>query len=415
MKNKTRYYSVMIMILTALSLLISSCGGDTPLKPSREDIPKWEQAYPKFSNLYETGLDLRVQINEDGMIYYVILPDNAIAPTATEVRLGGINGSIIEGSTNVKGNTEGVIKISGLAKSGKYDIYVVAEDFVLTPNLQEYPAKIDIDTTDDITSPEWLYGFPKAVNIDATAFDLKVCINEPGRVYYMVVLNNAEPPVSEAVKAGKYAVASGSVVVTTDTESIINITGLINNTDYDLYVVSEDNAGRPNIQSSPFKINVKTSNDISPPEWISTYPQTDSIGPTSLDIKVKINESGLVYYSVLPNNSPAPSSGDVKTGKDAVKSGVVLASADTEKTMKISGLTGGTEYDVYITAEDYKINLQTIPVKFDVTTSDINDSDSMVFIQGGTFSMGHSTYQHTAYPHMVTFTYDFYIGKYEVT
>ena len=121
--------------------------------------------------------------------------------------------------------------------------------------------------------------------------------------------------------------------------------------------------------------------DTTPPVWVSTYPKTADITPTSLKLLAKTNESGITYYVVMNDGAGAPSTAEVKngTGKDgmaAVKSGQAALTANNETSITISGLNSDTAYDIYVVAEDSTGNLQTDLVKLNVTTTAADPGDT---------------------------------------
>ncbi len=123
-----------------------SGGGDTL-------APTFDNSTPTISNLSTTALDLTVDINEAGTIYYVIVPDGAQAPTAAQVKAGtaaGGGAALKAGSQVVSSaNYSHKFSISGLTAATNYDIYVVAQDSASSPNLQSAVTKRDITTSTD--------------------------------------------------------------------------------------------------------------------------------------------------------------------------------------------------------------------------------------------------------------------------
>ncbi len=113
--------------------------------------PTFDNSTPTISNLSTTTLDLTVDINEAGTIYYVIVPDGAQAPTAAQVKAGtaaGGGAALKAGSQVVSSaNYSHKFSISGLTAATSYDIYVVAQDSASSPNLQSTVTKRDITTS----------------------------------------------------------------------------------------------------------------------------------------------------------------------------------------------------------------------------------------------------------------------------
>ena len=230
------------------------------------------------------------------------------------------------------------------------------------------PYKIDVKTTgSDSTPPAWISGYPQLANTGSTSFDLKVKINESGKVYYGVLADGASAPTPVEVKNGTGFIKAGNSSVIADQEYIFSITGLSPSTSYDVYVVAEDNV--PNLMTTTSKLDVTTTaSDTTPPDWLSGYPQFDNITRTSLTLKVKIDESGKVYYIVVDKGSTQPTSSQVKAGINYGSvviraSGNTTISANIEHSFNISGLEENKEYDIYAVGEDNVPNLMLTPSK----------------------------------------------------
>ena len=84
--------------------------------------------------------------------YYVVLSDGAEAPSSKEVKVGTGRGgetAIASGSIPLIASTEASETITGLSAETPYDVYVVAEDDELTPNLQLCPTKVEVTTDNE--------------------------------------------------------------------------------------------------------------------------------------------------------------------------------------------------------------------------------------------------------------------------
>lgn len=108
---------------------------------------------------------------------------------------------------------------------------------------------------------------PTTANVQTTQLDIQVTTDETGTVYSVVVPNGATAPTSAEVKAGTGSggtgqIAAGNVAATANTEATITLTGLSLGTDYDIYVVAEDDATTPNLQASPTLVDQATADSI---------------------------------------------------------------------------------------------------------------------------------------------------------
>ncbi len=240
----------------------------------------------------------------------------------------------------------------------------------------------NLGTFPDNTAPTWSVSAPNISNITSSTTDLIVNTDEPGTAYYVVLPNGATAPSSAQVKAGTDATDTpvaikGNVAISTaNTDFTTTISGLTASTDYDIYVVAEDDETTPNIQSSPTKLDLRTADpDVTAPTWTATYPKVANVANNDFDLLVNLDEPCTAYYVVVSDGSPVPTSAQVKdaTAAGLVKSGsIAVAAASTEYTQNINGLTAGTTYDVYVVAEDASNNLQASPEAIaDVTTTNI--------------------------------------------
>ena len=115
------------------------------------------------------------------------------------------------------------------------------------------------------------------------------------------------------------------------------------------------------------------------PVFASGYPKSDNIANTTCDLLVKQNKVGTAYYVVLADGSATPSSSQVKNGADANgtslaanrKGSMNIAAANTQYSSSISGLSLGTDYDIYVVSEDNSspANLQNSPAMVEVLTT----------------------------------------------
>ena len=115
--------------------------------------------------------------------------------------------------------------------------------------------------------------------------------------------------------------------------------------------------------------------DQTPPVWTATYPTITNITAYSGDLTVNLDEEGTVYFMVLENDATAPTSEELKAGTaygtvtPLYPDNFKYVSANTDQVFVIKGAEAETDYDIYVVAEDDAGNLQSTPIKFDVTTT----------------------------------------------
>ncbi|VXD18410.1 putative Peptidylamidoglycolate lyase [Marinoscillum sp. 108] len=134
--------------------------------------PIFEAGYPTITNINENDFDLTVQLNEEGTVYYVVLPDSATVPSNDDIKAGtdGLGGAAVVASSfpvNLIGS-EVIANITGLSEGTSYDVYIVAEDDEGAPNTQKMATAFDITT---LVFPE------NALSFDGTDDYVEVAAN----------------------------------------------------------------------------------------------------------------------------------------------------------------------------------------------------------------------------------------------
>lgn len=223
--------------------------------------PEFNDGYPFIDNLKETTLDINVQANENGKVYYIIVAQGSDAPDFTQVISGVDYGTVQVLSSESKlmdMNTNVIFSVENLESEKSYDVYTVIEDNL--GNINETVKKLNI-TTLDLTAPEFLSDYPMVDAVKETSFDIKVQSTEAGTAYYMLVANEATAPTASEIKVGSdygsvTVLDAGNLVSNVSEESIASITNLSSNTDYDLYLTIEDD--NSNLQQTVTKLEIKT-------------------------------------------------------------------------------------------------------------------------------------------------------------
>ncbi|MGK5091234.1 hypothetical protein WDW89_04355 [Deltaproteobacteria bacterium TL4] len=123
--------------------------------------------------------------------------------------------------------------------------------------------------------------------------------------------------------------------------------------------------------------------DLQAPLFDPSGPLTSEILTTGLNVDFQVDEKGQVYYVVVLDGAEAPSIAEIAAGKakdntEPLAAGVVtVTDAGTDLWVKISGLTTGRAYDVYLVAQDQAVpvNFQSHATKLDVSTAGIEVSE----------------------------------------
>mmetsp|Transcript_18574 Transcript_18574/g.60540 ORF Transcript_18574/g.60540 Transcript_18574/m.60540 type:complete len:2545 (+) Transcript_18574:110-7744(+) len=317
--------------------------------------PYFVGGYPYTANVLGTSVDVLVQLNEVGTVYYAVVPRGATAPTSAQVQsqvasYGSVTVAARGTASVATANSDVTLSVTGLTEKTDYDIYVVAAD--ASGNLQATPTKTPETTADD-SPPVFASGYPYADNIAGHKFDLMVQLDEAGTFWYVVQPSHLSQPSIQEVMEGTAggAVACGPLDGTAvleiphytgannfftrvDVDSVpsyedclasdafYGLAGLEptcricpymdNQTTYSVYVVAEDDEGlvtyyrNNNLQSSVTKFDV-TMADISSPAYTHGYPTIADLVPTSFEVQVAIQELGKAHYVLISMDAQTPS------------------------------------------------------------------------------------------------------------
>lgn len=187
----------------------------------------------------------------------------------------------------------------------------------------------------DTFAPLFASGFPKLSAINATGATLEVSMDEPGKAFYMVVPNDAAAPTTDQVISGAAygsvtPVAKGSIdIAAAGTVYTKALTGLATKTDFDIYVVAQDDEATPNKQAAPVKLELYT--DKLPDNLYSANFET------SLHPFTQVSVTGEQIWNKPSNNEYAYMngySGSNKENEDWLISPPLKL--DTAETMKVS-------------------------------------------------------------------------------
>jgi len=344
--------------------------------------PEFIDSYPVLSDVTISYADIKVNVNEDAKAYYLTVAANATVPSANQVITGENYDDVVAigaGNLPLKANAETILSVLGLEDGTSYDVYLALIDVSSNANVNENVVKVSIETP-DITAPEFNTNYPELSDVSATSADLKVSVNENAKVYYLNLAHDSKAPTAEQVISGEnyddvIAIGNGSLDVLANTEMILSVNGLEDETKYDVYLALVDLSS--NINVNVVKVGIETP-DITAPEFNQTYPQLAKITATSADIKVSVNENAKVYYLNLARDSKVPTAEQVIAGVNyndviVVSSGNQQLIANKESTLSVSELEDETNYDVYFALVDVSPNnnVNENIAKIGIETSDV--------------------------------------------
>ena len=235
-------------------------------------------------------------------------------------------------------------------KPGTYEVSCERWD-VFGEDSAVRPASITINVSGsapDLTPPEFDSGYPKAEEIAAASFNLKLKQNEAGTAYYKVVASGTAPGTDYADWA--------SVVISGTDEVIETVNGLIPGQTYDVYVIAKDTSG--NLQAEPVKLEVTTAS-----------------GVDEINIQISIGDSGMVTLQIATEYPDEPVMLLVTSGSNRYYIDQFKTDGEGKASISFS-LPLGKEYLGVVAIKDAKkefsINLN-VDTKAPVITTDLED------------------------------------------
>jgi len=302
---------------------------------------------------YEISLELSMQIDKDGIGYYVVLARGATAPNAQQVK-AGTNANGVSLSANRKGSialtvgTSSSTTITGLTAGTGYDIHVVAES---NGNLQANPVKREITTEVAGSVFSFASGYPKVTGDSGTALNLLVKTNKAGSAYYVVLTEGSAAPNKTQVELGRNGLGDplpanlkGTINLTANTEAIRTINGLSTGSVYNIYVLAKD--------ADKDLLTMVSTTTTSLPVLFDGLPASSSYNTINNTLRIDVKTSGAA---------------DVKFGSE-----VTISRNGTVSTKK-TGLGAKRELSngLYVhTVENYPLKVGNNSITINITGQD---------------------------------------------
>lgn len=263
------------------AILVDNRGEQSPLKVTAfttpdDATPAFASGYPVMSKITMSSAQVTVMTNKSCQVFWAVLPKGSTAPRAQDFKAGSITGNLGYGSLDAVKNSTLPFTVNSIALEEKqeYDLYLWLNDYNGAKSSEV--TKLTFTTID---------GTPPIVrDLDykdsgATTVDIYYVLNEPGTLYWAVVLEGddffrpltgqtttPEPTDTAAkiqVENGVGAVQKGNSKSPTAEATVdFTISGLAAETSYDLYYVAKDEAG--NYSDAVQKITIKTADDNAP-------------------------------------------------------------------------------------------------------------------------------------------------------
>lgn len=215
---------------------------------------------------------------------------------------------------------------------------------------------VDRDPIEDTIIPDWEEPAAQIVRVDVDGTNAKAQITstEKGRYYFTVKRKDEKPPsIREILDDAKTTTlkTSGQGMIGADLKATFDIAGLVEMTDYTLYVVVSDEAGNYSDKvSKDF-----TTMDGTPPV-IRNLKGEGMAGGTRAKITFQPSEPGVYKYMVVEEGLRAPSLAELlRQPENNVTMDDVLKGVEFIHT----GLKAMTQYKVYMVMIDESGNQST--------------------------------------------------------
>jgi hypothetical protein len=326
-----------------------------------------------------TALQVNFTLNDDGIVYYVVTND-ATAPTKAQVlagqnHLGASLPATQTGTINVTSGVPASDLVTGLSASTKYRVHYYAKDEsdneTASVETRNEPVRISSSTGTVTTS-----GFTFTAQ-----YDLDGNTGTAG-IYYVVTENSTPPTVTQILSGqselGAAAITSGDFSFSANTNANEVITGLSEGTLYYVHFLGVSNVG------SHSEVHTEDETTAVTPPSVSSARITSNTG-TSFTFNATISKNATVFY-VVTTSATAPSKAEIEAGEDdngntlpAGQSGSFAATANTEASDAVTGLTAGVKYRVHFFARDgsnaeSSISLRSEPQRISSSTGTITTS-----------------------------------------
>ena len=111
--------------------------------------PEWLSGYPVINSIGMNKINFSFRINERGVGYYIVLPKGEAAPTVEQIKLGVDSDNIpisLSGSKILIKNYDSKLDIKSLKSDKEYELYLVAEDNEIDPNIMKDYVKLSFKT-----------------------------------------------------------------------------------------------------------------------------------------------------------------------------------------------------------------------------------------------------------------------------
>ncbi|WP_394209152.1 Ig-like domain-containing protein [Enterovibrio calviensis] len=295
--------------------------------------------------------------------------------------------------TIVAGQSSGTTTISAVTDS----VYDAAQNETVTVQINSASMTSDIDSqvhtviiTDAQSAPTVTFtGTTQSISENAGSVSVGVQLSHATYEDVTVTLSYS----GTALSGTDYESPSLSIIIPAGNTSANAVQGIVGVDDSNeegsesviINIASASGGGATENGTQLLQYTLTDDDDETPPTFSST-PTLTAVSAVGATLNVSLNEDGNVYYAVVSDGDSAPISSEIKAGQvgslaSAHAVGTILTSSLSGSDV-IAGLADGTDYDVYIVAEDLLANLQTTPVALNLATVDISPNVSAITLSG---------------------------------
>lgn len=315
-----------------------------------------------------------------GSIYNLVIDEDASKSEVILDKNAYVSNASLEAPCLISGEGDvGSVTIT----SSDVEVEMLPDEIVIRPGLTATingETMTSADAEESSANPRILAGYPLEEEIGPTNASFIYETNKPGKVYWVVTLEDEDDLDEEEIikpKNIKSVVSSGSFSVeASNTEVLSKITGLKAATNYVVSAVLQDERGEISyIKSEDF-----TTVDNTIPAFLSGYPKASSRNSTTIDVTVNMSKQCTVYWAIFPTGSIAPTAEELKKQKfdGEIDSGKEKKCyKNQEKIFTAIGLKEETSYDIYILASDGTNDSKVVKI-----TASTKDTTPPQFITG---------------------------------
>jgi hypothetical protein len=186
-----------------------------------------------------------------GVVQFLTYEGSFTAGDGPASGMAGMDVGVEEGGATAAGQS---LQLSG-AGSIYEDFYWMADE-PATPGSVNAGQAFGSTVPGDTVPPAFTEGYPRAVNVTASRFDILLNLSEACTVYYLARTGRAQPPDSLEVLCGDTLVVGRA-----GTDFTLHIDTASPATNYDICFLAADHASPPNIMDTAVMLRVRTPDE----------------------------------------------------------------------------------------------------------------------------------------------------------